>query len=191
MVLAALSSAMTGDEGRIAALQRVPEAVAQTLGQETVVQQIAAEHRAMDRCVVLGRGYNYTTAHEWALKLKELAYVLADPYSAADFQHGPIAIVEGNFPVLAIAPRGAVYAGMLALLRLLRDDWGANLLVISDSDQALKLARSSCRIPPDLPEWLTPLVSIVPAQLYCYHLTRAKGYDPETPRGLHKVTLTE
>jgi glucosamine--fructose-6-phosphate aminotransferase (isomerizing) len=141
--------------------------------------------------VVLGRGYNYTTAHEWALKLKELAYVLADPYSAADFQHGPIAIVEGNFPVLAIAPHGAVYAGMLALLRLLRDDWGANLFVISDSDQALRLARSSCRIPPDLPEWLTPLVSIVPAQLYCYHLTRAKGYDPETPRGLHKVTLTE
>lgn len=144
----------------------------------------------MTRCVVLGRGYNYASAQEWALKLKELAYVFADPYSAADFQHGPIAIVERGFPVLAIAPRGAALADLLTLLRRLRDEHEAELLVLSDSDEALALGHSAMRLPAAVPEWLTPLVSIIPAQLYSYHLTRAKGYDTEAPRGLRKVTLT-
>jgi glucosamine--fructose-6-phosphate aminotransferase (isomerizing) len=190
LVLAALSLAMAQDTGRAAELRHVPDAAAQVLRQETTVQQIAHEHRAMNRCVVLGRGYSYSTAQEWALKLKELAYVLADPYSAADFQHGPIAIVGSGFPVLAVAPRGAVYADMLALLRRLRNE-RANLIIISDDNEALELSGSPLYVPAGLPEWLMPLVSIIPAQLYCYHLTRAKGYDPEAPRGLHKVTLTQ
>jgi len=190
-ILAALSAALAHDAERQADLCRVPEAMEKALGLEAVAQQVAEEQRAMTRCVVLGRGYNFASAHEWALKLKELAYVLADPYSAADFQHGPIAIVEGEFPILAIVPRGAVYADMLALLHQLRDELHANLVVISDSDEATALAGAAFRISSGIPEWLTPLVSILPAQLYCYHLTRAKGYDPEAPRGLHKVTLTQ
>jgi len=117
-------------------------------------------------------------------------FTFADPYSAADFQHGPIAIIERGFPVLAIAPRGAALADLLTLLRRLRDGQEAELLVLSDSDEALALGHSAMRLPAAVPEWLTPLVSIIPAQLYSYHLTRAKGYDPETPRGLRKVTLT-
>jgi glucosamine--fructose-6-phosphate aminotransferase (isomerizing) len=145
----------------------------------------------MDHCVVLGRGYNFATAMEWALKLKELAYVFADPYSAADFQHGPIAIVEPGFPVLAIAPSGAVLADVLTLLRRLRNEQGAQLLVLSDDAEALGLGQAALRLPANVPEWLTPLVSIIPAQLYCYHLTRAKGFDTESPRSLRKVTLTK
>jgi glucosamine--fructose-6-phosphate aminotransferase (isomerizing) len=140
--------------------------------------------------VVLGRGFNYATAREWALKLKELSYVMADPYSTADFLHGPVALIEQGFPVLAVATQGAVFAGLLDLLRSLRKEQGAELLVISDDPQALDLAGDGLRLPPGLPEWLSPLVSILPAQLYCYHLTRAKGYDPEAPRSLRKVTLT-
>jgi len=190
LVLAALSAALSGDEAHKAALWRVPDAVKQALTMEDRVEPIAMAHRAMGQCVVLGRGYNYSTAHEWALKLKELTYVLADPYSAADFQHGPIAIVEPGFPVLAIAPRGAIFTDLLSLLRRLRDEYGAELLVVSDSDEALTLAHAALAIPTDLPEWLTPLVSIIPAQLYCYHLARAKSYDTEAPRHLRKVTLT-
>jgi glucosamine--fructose-6-phosphate aminotransferase (isomerizing) len=188
--LAALSAAMTDDGDHIAALERVPEAMTRVLGLDREAQQIAERHRELKECVVLGRGYNYATAQEWALKLKELAYVFADPYSPADFRHGPIAVVARGFPVLAIAPSGAVLADVLALLRRLRSEFEADLFVISDNDEALSLGHSSLRLPAGIPEWLTPLVGIVPAQLYCYHLTRAKGYDTEAPRGLRKVTLT-
>jgi glucosamine--fructose-6-phosphate aminotransferase (isomerizing) len=190
MAIAALSAAMTEDGDHLAALRRVPDTVKQSLALDGEAQRIAETHRALAQCVVLGRGYNYATAQEWALKLKELAYVFADPYSVADFQHGPMAIVERGFPVLAIAPCGAVLADLLTLLRRLRDEREAQLLVLSDSDEAIGLGHFALRLPADVPEWLTPIVSIVPAQLYCYHLTRAKGYDTEAPRIIRKVTLT-
>jgi glucosamine--fructose-6-phosphate aminotransferase (isomerizing) len=192
LALAALSVAFAGNRADdLAALRQVPAAVRVALALEDAAARLAEQHRAMEECVVLGRGYNYATAQEWALKLKELTYVLADVYSTADFQHGPIAILEEGFPVLAVAPGGAVFADEVALLRRLRDDYKANLLVLSDHDEALSLTPASLCLPAGLPEWLTPLVAIVPAQLYCYHLTRAKGFDPEQPRTLRKVTLTQ
>jgi glucosamine--fructose-6-phosphate aminotransferase (isomerizing) len=190
MAIAALSAALSNNEEQLTALRRVPTAVAQALTVEGEAERIAQRHRAMTHCVVLGRGYNYASAQEWALKLKELAYVFADPYSAADFQHGPIAIVERGFPVLAIAPSGVVLSDLLTLLRRLRDEQGAELLIISDDDEALNVSHASLRLPANVPEWLSPVVSIVPAQLYGYHLTRAKGYDTEAPRSIRKVTLT-
>ncbi len=190
LALAALSAALNPAEGALEALWQVPAAVEAALGLEAQVAAVAAAHRSLEHCVVLGRGLHYTTAQEWALKLKELAYVLADPYSSADFQHGPIAVVEPGFPVLAVVPRGAVFADVLALLHRLRADYGAELFIMSDADEALALGQAAIRLPGELPEWLAPLVSIVPAQLYCYHLTRAKGFDPDTPRHIHKVTRT-
>ncbi|MEA3342060.1 MAG: SIS domain-containing protein [Chloroflexota bacterium] len=191
LAIAMLSAALSEDGDRRAALQRPPEWVAQALALDATIAQAAERYRYMDQCVVLGRGYNYATASEWSLKLKELTYVVAEPYSSADFQHGPIAIVEPGFPMLAVAPGGAVYADMLALLSRLADKNQAELLVISDAEEALALGHTSLRLPSGVPEWLSPMVSIVPAQLFCYHLTRAKGYNPEAPRGLSKVTLTQ
>jgi glutamine---fructose-6-phosphate transaminase (isomerizing) len=190
LALAALSAALAGDspEDR-AALAAVPDAVAAALATDAEAARIAAAHAAMTRCITLGRGYHYATAREWGLKLKELAYVLADVYSTADFQHGPIALIEPGFPVFAVAPHGAVFADQLALLQRLRAD-GAALFVLSDRAEARALAAYALPLPP-APEWLQPLVSIVPAQLYCYHLTRAKGYNPDQPRAIHKVTLTQ
>jgi glutamine---fructose-6-phosphate transaminase (isomerizing) len=191
MSLAALSVALQGNRPEdIDALLRVPAAAAAALELDGEAEKIAQEYSTLDRCVVLGRGYNYATAQEWALKLKELAYVFTDVYSTADFQHGPIAIVEQGFPVLAVFPQGAVFADQMALLRRLRDT-GANLVVISDSDEALAVSDACLPLPPGLPEWLTPIVDIIPAQLFCYHLTRAKGYDTEHPRTINKVTLTQ
>ena len=107
LALAALSVAMAGSEkSDLAALAQVPAAARAALGLEAEAERIAREHRQMAHCVVLGRGYNYATAQEWALKLKEMAYVFTDVYSTADFLHGPIAVIEPGFPVLAVAPRG-------------------------------------------------------------------------------------
>lgn len=189
--LAALSIALDDENSDgMEALRRVPDAVREALTQEVEIAGLAERHRTMGHCVVLGRGYNYATAQEWALKLKELCYVFADVYSTADFQHGPIAIIERDFPVMAVAPEGAVFSDQLALLRRLRDEYGAELLVVSDSQVACNMGHASLTISGGLPEWLTPIVAIVPAQLYCYHLTKAKGYDTEQPRTLRKVTLT-
>jgi glucosamine--fructose-6-phosphate aminotransferase (isomerizing) len=189
--LAALSVALAGSrQDDLAALARVPGAVRSALELEPEAERIAAQHRDLGHCVVLARGYNYATAQEWALKLKELAYVFTDVYSTADFLHGPIAVIEPGFPVLAVAPQGAVFTDQLELLGRLRNEYWAELVVISDSDDALALAQGGLRLPAGLPEWLTPITSIIPAQLFCYHLTRLKGYDTENPRTLHKVTLT-
>ena len=190
MAIAMLSAAMGEDEERWRALERVPAMVSQTLALDEVIRQRAERYRFMDHCVILGRGFNYATAFEWALKLKELAYVIAEPYSSADFQHGPVAMLERDFPVLAIAPGGPVFDDTLALLSRLTKDQRVELLVISDRDEALGLADTAFRIPAGLPEWLTPIAAIAAAQLFCYHVTRAKGLDTESPRGLKKVTLT-
>jgi len=94
-----------------------------------------------------GTRFNYSTAFEWALKLKELTYTVAEPYSTADFQHGPIAMVEGGFPVLAVAPSGKVFDTMLEMLGRLRGDQSAELVAISDDKRPLSLAQSPIRCP--------------------------------------------
>jgi len=186
-VIAMLSAALSGDQESQDELKAVPAALEAALEQEAVVIRLAESWARESRCAVLARGFHYATAREWALKLKELAYVLADPYSAADFQHGPIALIAEGFPVLAIATTGPALEGMTELLGRLQKA-RARLLVLSDV-AALGEFGDFVRLPA-VPEWLSPLVAIVPAQLFAYHLARARGLDTEAPRNLSKVTLT-
>ena len=188
--IALLSAGMEGSAERLKELECLPDLVAGALRLEAQIEGAVPRHREMRQCVALGRGFNYATAHEWSLKMKELTYVVAAPYSAADFRHGPLAILESAFPVLAVAPEGAVLADMLEVLRGVSASFGADLTIISNVEQALQLATTPLRIPSDTPEWLSPIVAIVPAQLFCYHLALAKGIDVEHPRGLQKVTKT-
>lgn len=190
LAVALLSAALSGEERHVETLARLPQLVAEALGLDAAIAETAPRYRRMAQCVVLGRGFNYATAYEWSLKLKELAYVVAAPYSSADFQHGPVAMVARGFPVLAAVPDGAVFADALALLSDLVAERGVDLVAISDREEALALARTPLRLPAGLPEWLSPIVGIVPAQLFCYHLARAMGRDTEAPRGLAKVTQT-
>jgi glucosamine--fructose-6-phosphate aminotransferase (isomerizing) len=189
MIIAMLSIALEGDDGAWKQLEQVPGWAGQVLKQDEIIQRMSERFRYMRECVVLGRGFNYATAFEWALKLKELTYVVAEPYSSADFQHGPIAMVEGGFPVMAVAPQGKVFDSMLSMIAKLRNEHAAELVVISNSKQALSLAQSPIQIP-DMPEWVSPIVSILAGQLFACHLTQVKGYDPEKPRTIQKVTET-
>jgi glutamine---fructose-6-phosphate transaminase (isomerizing) len=190
MAIAMLSAGLAEDRAGWRELEKVPGWVEKALKQDAPIARMAERYRYMRQCVVLGRGFNYCTAFEWALKLKELTYVVAEPYSSADFRHGPIAMVEGGFPVMAVAPNGKVFESMLKMLGRLREEQSAELVVISDEKRALSLAQSPILLPQGIPEWLTPIVSIVPAQLFAGHLTRAKGYDTEKPRSIGKVTET-
>jgi glucosamine--fructose-6-phosphate aminotransferase (isomerizing) len=186
--IALLSVALTREEG--GTIERVPELVQTVLALDGAIEQAAQRYRYMTQCVVLGRGFNYATAAEWSLKLKELTRVVAEPYSSADFQHGPVAILTRGFPVLAVVPDGPVFEDVLALLRPLVEERGVELVAVSNHPRALALAHTPLGLPPELPEWLSPLVGIVPAQLFCYHLACAMGRDPEAPPGLSKVTKT-
>lgn len=190
MAIAMLSVGLRpGGEGQ-RELELVPDLVRQALRLDSIVEQTAGRYRDMTKCVVLGRGFNYATAHEWSLKLKELAYVIAAPYSSADFLHGPVAMMDRGFPVLAVAPDGATLPDLLPVLKELVLSRDVDLLVISDHPEALALAKAPLTIPAGVPEWLSPFVAIVPAQLFSHHLAVLRGLDVEHPRGLQKVTKT-
>ncbi|MEP6895645.1 MAG: SIS domain-containing protein, partial [Chloroflexota bacterium] len=132
MAVAMLSAALSGSTEHWNELASVSKWAEQALALDKELARISERFRYMSQCVVLGRGFNYATAFEWSLKLKELTYVIADPYSSADFQHGPIAMVEGGFPVLAISPKGKVHDTMKEMLTRLRKQLNAELVLISD-----------------------------------------------------------
>jgi glucosamine--fructose-6-phosphate aminotransferase (isomerizing) len=191
LAAAMLSAALDGSEEHLAALRRTPETIEQVLALEPLVERAGERYFYMEQCVVVGRGYNYATAFEWALKMKEMTYTVSEPYSSADFMHGPIAMVERGFPVFLVAPKGKVYQQLYQLASKLVEQKNANLLILSNDDEILKFSPSPLKLPEDMAEWISPMVSIVPAQLFCYTLAKLRGFDPENPRGLTKVTLTE
>jgi glucosamine--fructose-6-phosphate aminotransferase (isomerizing) len=187
--LALLSCTLANDSERLEALRRVPEAVTWVLDRAEDMAAVVERYRYMETCVVLGRGYNYATAFEIALKLKELNYLIAESYSSADFMHGPIAVVGSGFPALVVAPGGKMFETMRRFSLELKSR-GAELLVISDEPELLAEAITPLPLPEGVPEWLSPIVAVVPGQLFALHLTLTKGNDPDHPQGLQKVTIT-
>jgi glucosamine--fructose-6-phosphate aminotransferase (isomerizing) len=170
-------------------LARLPALLTEALTAEPHARDRAAAHADRQRAVVLGRGYSYPSAREWALKLQEMALVAAMSYSAADFEHGPLALAEPGLPVLAVAPSGPELDAQIDLLTRLKQDHGARLLVVSDASAARDIDEGLA-LPAGIPPWLAPIVEIVPAQLYAYHLTVARGLNPDHPRSISKITET-
>jgi len=190
IAVALLSSALDPfSAAEEADLARIPQLMSAALSTEDEARAVAATHADRTRCVVLGRGFCYATAREWALKLQEMAQLLAVPYSTADFEHGPMALAERGFAVLAVAPHGPPLDAQMDVLERLRDVHGAHVLVISD-DAAARAIDRGLAVPEGVPGWLAPVVDILPGQLYAYHLTRARGLDPDRPRTISKVTET-
>ena len=187
--IALMSAVLATSHDMLDALHQVPEAVAATLDAHTDMAQQVQRYRYMRECVVIGRGYNYGTAFEVALKLKELTYTIVEPYSSADFLHGPLAMVEGGFPVVVVAPTGVLLDELRGFTHEVRER-GAEVVAISDDAEVLALAHTPLRLPRPLPEWLSPIAAVVPGQLFAMHLSYARHHHPDRPRGLHKVTET-
>ncbi|HYQ40465.1 MAG TPA: SIS domain-containing protein [Polyangiaceae bacterium] len=187
--LAMLSAALEGNPQRWTELSRVPEWLDETIARNTDLESPVNEFRAARQLIVLGRGFNYSTAFELALKLKETSYLLAEPYSVADLLHGPVALIERDFPVILIAPSGRSLVDVPNLLSLL-EERGACVLAISNAPEVLSRVPLQLQLPADLPEWLSPIVSVVPGQLFAGALAIGSGQNPDRPRGLAKVTLT-
>jgi glutamine---fructose-6-phosphate transaminase (isomerizing) len=190
MSVAMLNAYLSQEDSLIKALDSVPDYAAQVISDyaENTIKS-AERYRYARNCVVLSRGYNYATAFEVALKLKEMTYVLAEPYSTSDFKHGPVALIDEGFPVIVIAPEGEVAPEIVEYLPQLRQH-GAELIVISAIKQALSQAQTPLPLPAGMPEWLSPIIAVIQGQLFAMGLVQAKGYDPDRPRSISKVTLT-
>ena len=187
--IALLSASLGENRGMLEALQSTPQAMDATLSAHANMEQAVQRFCYMRQCVVLGRGYNYGSAFELALKLEELTYTLVEPYSSADFLHGPLALIEHGFPAIVVAPSGVPLAEMQGLIRTLRQR-EAEIIAISDDEPTLALAHTPLRLPQAVPEWISPITAILPGQLFAMHLAYARRYDPDRPRALHKVTET-
>jgi len=183
LAVALLAAALSGSRRHAEGLGALPDAVADTLGTEGAARRAAARLAQAARLVVLSRGLNYPTAHELALKLKELALLEAEALSGADFRHGPIALAGPKLPAIVVSPPGtATEADLAELASELRRRGSPVLLVGPPGRGALPVPR--------LPELLSPIVAIVPGQLLALHAARARGLDPDAPRGITKVTET-
>jgi glucosamine--fructose-6-phosphate aminotransferase (isomerizing) len=161
----------------------------EVLTMEDYISNRAERFRYMQDGYVIGRGFNYCTALEASLKLAETCYVGMLGYSAADFLHGPIAAVHENEACFLCAPPGKTIEGIKDIAVRLRDR-KAETVILSSEDEVLDLATTPFKIPAKIEEELSPLLYILPGQMLAYYLANAKGYDPDRPRGLSKVTLT-
>lgn len=189
LLIGMLGAALNGNKALRHDVERVPDAVEKILTVAPDVARVAERYCYIQSCVVIGRGYNYASAFELALKLKELTYTLAEPYSSADFMHGPLALIEDGFPAIVVAPSGMMLPEIQDFIRILRQR-EAEPIVISDDAETLALGRTRLPMAASLPEWLSPIGAIVPGQLFAMSLAHARDYDPDHPRGLRKVTET-
>jgi glutamine---fructose-6-phosphate transaminase (isomerizing) len=187
--LALLSCTVTDNQANLEMLLNVPEKMKITQDEVSLVLPHVERYRYAEHFAVIGRGLNYCTAFETALKIKELTYVVAEPYSSADYRHGPIATARRGFPVILIAPKGSVYKDMHTLVSELQQRQ-VELLVVSDDPETLSVAHLPLPIATGLPEWLTPLVAVLPGQRFAMQLTLEKGLNPDQPEGIHKITET-
>ncbi len=144
----------------------------------------------MQNGACIGRGINYATALECALKLAETSYVGFRGYSAADFMHGPIASVHEGDPCVLLAAEGKAMGSVMDTLKRLASIQ-AETIVISASDEALESACVPVKLPVSVSEELSPIVYIVAGQLLAYYISVARGNNPDNPKGLSKVTLTK
>jgi len=188
-VVAMLATLLASDDTMLSNLKRLPRFTEDTLKLTDTIPEWADRYRYMDKFIVLGRGFNYATAIEISLKVKELTYISSEGYSEADFRHGPIAVVNNGFPVMLVAPQGKVFPQMADMVEKLGESKAETLIISNDADL---LSQATKQLPiPTIPEWLSPIISVIPGQVFAMQQAIARGYEVDKPRGLSKVTITQ
>jgi len=188
MILYLLAFAL-GRHIELRALEEIAGRVQNVLRLEKHIREMVQRYRYMRQCAVVARGVSYANAFELSLKLMETCYIVAERFSSADFLHGPIAMIERDFPVILLAPPGRTFAGQLALIKRLAD-LKAETIAITSSDARLPGVTRAIRVPGKINEIYSAIPYIVPGQLFAAHLAEVKGLDPDRPRSLQIVTQT-
>lgn len=187
--LALLSASLKENDDSIKQLSEMPRIIQKTIELQTSFLPEVQRYRYAEQCTVIGRGYNYSTAFEIALKIKELNQIITEPYSSADFRHGPIAMIHKGTPIFVIAPKDQMYSTLYELIHLLEEK-GGEIIIVSDEKSILEKGNLSFPIPSNIPEWLTPIAAVIPGQLFAMQLAIEKGLNPDHPLGITKVTYT-
>jgi glucosamine--fructose-6-phosphate aminotransferase (isomerizing) len=174
------------------ALLEVPNQVQQILtNSENLIREMAESYKNATNFLYLGRGYNYPVALEGALKLKEISYIHAEGYPAAEMKHGPIALIDENMPVVVIAPQDDVYEKIISNIEEVRARGGRVIAIATEGDDKIgRLAENVIYIPQTLP-MLTPMLSVIPLQLLAYYIATARGCNVDQPRNLAKSVTVE
>ncbi len=175
----------------IQALRALPDQIRQILDKSEEVKRLAELFVGKTNALYLGRGVNFPVALEGALKLKEISYIHAEGYPAAEMKHGPIALIDENMPVVVIAPRDAVHEKIVSNIEEVRARGGRVIAVTSDGDGEIhRLAEATFTIPETL-DLLTPILSVIPLQLFSYYVAVARGCNVDQPRNLAKSVTVE
>jgi glutamine---fructose-6-phosphate transaminase (isomerizing) len=172
-------------------LHTVPEKVKEVLKLSGSIRQLADKYKDSKDALYLGRGYNFPVALEGALKLKEISYIHAEGYPAAEMKHGPIALVDETLPVVFIATRDSYHEKIISNIQEIKARKGKVLAVISQGDDIIAKMADDCMIIPESDELIAPILSVIPMQLLAYYIGVAKGYDVDKPRNLAKSVTVE
>ena len=175
----------------IAALEQLPELVAEALKSNATVQRIAQKYSHASTFLYLGRQYNFPVALEGALKLKEISYIHAEGYPAAEMKHGPIALVDASTPSVFLIPQGAVYEKVILNLEEIKARKGPVIAISSWGDQQVRELADDVIEIPKAPDFLQPIVAAIPLQLLAYHIAVLRGCDVDKPRNLAKSVTVE
>src|SRR2546422_5824508 len=177
--------------GLVEQLDALPELVAQALAEDAAVQDLAARFADTPNALYLGRGVSYPVALEGALKLKEISYVHAEGYPAAEMKHGPIALIDENMPVVFVAPRDPVFSKVVSNMQEVKARGGQIIAVTTQGNDGLRgLVDHELRVPVTAP-LLTPVLTVIPLQLLAYHIATRRGCDVDRPRNLAKSVTVE
>ena len=173
-------------------LQKIPELVAHILETQVEhIKEVAEKYREAKNFMFLGRKYNYAVALEGALKLKETAYVHAEGISAGEIKHGPIAMIDKDFPAVVIAPKDSVYEKMAGTIAEVRAREGRVIAIATEGDEALREAADDVFYIPKTLEMLTPILAVIPLQLFAYYSAVLRGHNVDRPRNLAKSVTVE
>ncbi|MCH8807946.1 MAG: glutamine--fructose-6-phosphate transaminase (isomerizing) [Planctomycetes bacterium] len=175
----------------LSALQQIPERIERTLELSSQTRQIASQFVDAGNWLYLGRGLQYPVAIEGALKLKEISYVHAEGLPAAEMKHGPIALINEDMPVVVIAPRDHLYEKVISNIEEVRSRGGRVIAVATEGDTQIDQLAEFVLYVPAVPEYLQPLVTVVPLQLLAYHMAVLRGCDVDKPRNLAKSVTVE
>ena len=193
VLLADLRGTITAGERRklVADLRLVPDLVGHCLDREEEVIRVAREMKYIRNMLYLGRGINMPIAYEGALKLKEISYIHAEGYPAGEMKHGPIALVDRDMPVLAIAPRDPWYDKMISQIEQAKARGGGVIVVATVGDDRVAALADHVFWVPETPWMLSPVVTVIPLQMFAYHIASLRGLDVDQPRNLAKSVTVE
>jgi glucosamine--fructose-6-phosphate aminotransferase (isomerizing) len=180
-------------EGRefVAAMRQLPELVQLALDESSAIECIAREYADKANFLYLGRGFNFPVALEGALKLKEISYIHAEGYPAAEMKHGPIALIDHNMPVVFIAPSDSVYHKVASNIEEVKARGGKVIAIVTDGNHDLEARVDHVVRVPATIEMLQPLLTVIPLQLLAYHMAVLRGCDVDQPRNLAKSVTVE